>query len=214
MKIDIQVVGPFAINAMICYDPTSKRGFLLDPGDEIPRLLRRIEELGVKIEAIVFTHGHLDHVAYAENARQALGAPTYLHRDDWAMAARAPEQAMMFGLPPGPIPTIDQELPGQGSFEVAGLTLEAHHAPGHSPGSVVLVHHPSKQALVGDLVFAGSVGRTDLPGCSPQALNQSIERVILPLPDDITLFPGHGPTTTVGAERRSNPYLQGLRARA
>lgn len=213
MKIDVTDVGPFAMNAMIVYDETSMRGFLLDPGDEIPRLLARVAQLGVKIEAIVFTHGHLDHVAYAENARKELDVPTYLHRDDWEMAARAPQQAMMFGLPPGPIPTIDKELPGQGSFDIAGLMFELHHAPGHSPGSVVLVHHPSQTAIVGDVVFAGSVGRTDLPGCSSRALTESIERVILPLPDSYTLYPGHGPTTTVGQERQTNPYLRGLQAR-
>lgn len=213
MKIDVQEVGPFAMNAMIIYDEGNKRGFLLDPGDEIPSLLHRVKELGIGIEAIVFSHGHIDHVAYAETARRALKVPTYLHKDDWEMAKRAPQQAMMFGLPPGPVPTIEHELPGEGTFEVAGMTFDIRHAPGHSPGSVVLIHHPSKQAIVGDVVFAGSVGRTDLPGCSHQALMDSIERVILPLPDDYLLYPGHGPRTTVGQERTSNPFLRGLKPR-
>lgn len=213
MKVDINEVGPFAMNAMIVYDETSKRGFLLDPGDEIPSLLARVAELGVSIEAIVFSHGHIDHVYAAEKARTTLKVPTYLHKDDWEMAARVQQQAVMFGLPPGPVPTIDHALPGEGSFEVAGLLFEAHHTPGHSPGSVTLVSHQAKLAIVGDLVFAGSVGRTDLPGCSHQALNDSIERVILPLPDDYLLFPGHGPRTTVGQERQSNPFLRGLTPR-
>jgi glyoxylase-like metal-dependent hydrolase (beta-lactamase superfamily II) len=214
MKIDINEVGPFAMNAMIVYDEASKRGFLLDPGDQIPHLLQRVEDLGVSIEAIVFSHGHLDHLQFAERARTALEVPTYLHKDDWEMARMAPQQAVMFGLPPGPVPTIEHELPGEGTFEVAGMTFELRHTPGHSPGSVTLISHADKLAIVGDVVFAGSVGRTDLPGCSQQQLVDSIERAILPLPDEYTLYPGHGPHTTVGHERATNPFLRGLRARA
>lgn len=213
MKIEIHEVGPFAMNAMIVYEPTTRRGFLLDPGDEVAALLDRVRELKLTIEAIVFTHGHLDHVYYAEQAREALKVPTYLHPDDWELARMAAQQARMFGLPPGPVPTIDRALPVGESVELAGLAFAVHHTPGHSPGSVTLISHAERVVLVGDLVFAGSVGRTDLPGCSQAALEDSIARVILPLPDDYRLYPGHGPTTTVGQERRSNPFLRGLRAR-
>ncbi len=200
------------MNAMIVYDETTKRGILIDPGDEIPRLLHRIKELEVAVEAIVFTHGHLDHIADAQKAREALKVPTYLHKDDWEMAKMAPQQAMMFGLPPCPLTTIDHELPGTGSLEFAGMTFELYHTPGHSPGSVTLVAPPAKIAIVGDVVFAGSVGRTDLPGCSHQALMDSIERAILTLPDDTILFPGHGPRTTVGQERETNPFLRDFKS--
>lgn len=210
MKIEIITVGPFAMNAMIVYSETSKKGFLIDPGDEIEKILERVKQLGLSIDAIVFTHGHVDHVAYAEEARIALQVPTYLHKDDWQMAKAAPQQAVMFGLPPCPVVQIDHDLPGAGDFEKSGFRFQMHHTPGHSPGSVTMVSEEHKVALVGDLVFAGSVGRTDLPGCSPQALDDSIQRVILPLDDDITLYPGHGPTTTVGQERRSNPFLRAL----
>lgn len=199
------------MNAMIVYDEQSKRGFLLDPGDEIERLLKRVKELEITPEAIVFTHGHIDHVAHAEQAREILQVPTYMHKDDWEMARRAPQQAMMFGLPPTPVVQIDNELPGEGQFEVAGMSFQNYHTPGHSPGSVTMVNADNKVVLVGDLVFAGSVGRTDLPGCSPQALNDSIQRVILPLDDDLVLYPGHGPSTTVGRERAGNPFLRALR---
>jgi hydroxyacylglutathione hydrolase len=211
MKIDIITVGPFAMNAMIVYSEETKHGFLIDPGDEVDRILERVDELGVTIDAIVFTHGHIDHVAYAEEARVKLNVPTYMHKDDWQMAAAAPQQAMMFGLAPCPLVQIDHELPGSGTFEMSGFTFQAYLTPGHSPGSVTLVSPEHKVCLVGDLVFAGSVGRTDLPGCSPRDLDDSIKRVILPLDDEITLYPGHGPTTTVGRERQSNPFLGALR---
>lgn len=210
MNVEIITVGPFAMNAMIVYSEESKRGFLLDPGDEIDRILAKVKDLDVSIEAIVFTHGHIDHVAHAEEARTRLGVQTYMHKDDWQMARAVPQQAAMFGLPPCPVVQIDNELPGEGEFEVAGLTFENFHTPGHSPGSVSLVSREHKVCLVGDLVFQGSVGRTDLPGCSPQALNESIKKHILPLDDDIVLYPGHGPTTTVGRERQTNPFLRGL----
>lgn len=199
------------MNAMIVYSDQTKRGFLIDPGDEIERILNRVKELGLTIDAIVFTHGHIDHVAHAELARTTLNVPTYMHKDDWKVAAAVPQQAMMFGLPPCPVVRIDHELPGSGSFEMSGFTFDAYHTPGHSPGSVTLVSPEHKVALVGDVVFAGSVGRTDLPGCSPKALDNSIKTVILPLDDDYTLYPGHGPTTTVGRERASNPFLKVLR---
>ncbi len=195
------------MNAMLVYTHRGGSGILVDPGDEIPRILARIQELDLKIEGIVFTHGHIDHVAYAEQAREALKVPTFMHKDDWEMARMVPQQAAMFGLPPCQAPTIDRELPGEGDFELAGLSFQMHHTPGHSPGSVTMVSSEHNFALVGDLVFAGSVGRTDLPGCSPQALDRSIKEVILPLPDDMVLYPGHGPSTTVGREKASNPFI-------
>ena len=116
----------------------------------------------------------------------------------------------MFGLPPGPLPVLDGELTVQKDFVAGPFTFEIRHAPGHSPGSVLFISHPDKTVIAGDVVFQGSIGRTDLPGGNHQQLLDSIAREVLTLPDDYKLLPGHGPATTVGAERRSNPFLQGI----
>lgn len=208
MKIEAIPVGPFQMNCHLVYDEASREGVVIDPGDEIARISSRAKELGLKLTHILLTHGHIDHVAYAEDMHQQLGVPMLLHKLDWDMAKKAPQQAVMFGLPPGPVPQIDGELTVQPAFQAGALEFEIRHAPGHSPGSVLFIHHPSKQVVAGDVVFQGSIGRTDLPGGSYQQLIDAIHSQVLTLPDDYLLFPGHGPSTTVGAERRSNPFLQ------
>lgn len=199
------------MNCYLAYDEASKKGVIFDPGDEVPTLLARIKQLKLELSHILLTHGHIDHVAFAEDMHRALGVPMLLHRDDWSMAKNAPKQAMMFGLPPGPVPEIDGELKVQKEFAADPFVLEIRHTPGHSPGSVTLISHPHKLAFVGDVVFQGSIGRTDLPGGNHRLLIDSIGREVLSLPDDYKLFPGHGPATTVGAERRANPFLQEFR---
>ena len=211
MKIEIFPVGPFQMNCYLAYDEASKTGVIFDPGDEVPALLERIRQLDLKLSHILLTHGHIDHVAYAEDMHQALKVPMLLHKDDWAMAENAPRQAAMFGLPPGPVPKMDGELTVQKEFLAGPFTFEIRHAPGHSPGSVLLISHPHKMVFAGDVVFQGSIGRTDLPGGNHRQLIDSIGREVLTLPDDYQLLPGHGPGTTVGAERRGNPFLQEFR---
>jgi glyoxylase-like metal-dependent hydrolase (beta-lactamase superfamily II) len=209
-KIETFPVGPFQMNCYLAYDEASKKGVILDPGDEVPMLLARIQQLKLELSHILLTHGHIDHVAFAEDMHRALGVPMLLHRADWDMARNAPKQAMMFGLAPGPVPEIDGELPVQKEFAAGPFVFETRHTPGHSPGSVTLINHHHKVAFVGDVVFQGSIGRTDLPGGNHRQLLETIRREILTLPDDFRLLSGHGPATTVAAERRSNPFLQGL----
>jgi len=211
MKIETFPVGPFQMNCYLAYDEASKKGVVFDPGDEIPKILGRINQLGLEISKILLTHGHIDHVAFAEDLHRALGVPMLLHKDDWDMAKAAPQQALMFGLPPGPVPDIDGELPLEKAFQAAPFEFEIRHTPGHSPGSVTLISHADKLAFVGDAVFQGSIGRTDLPGGNYRQLIDAIGREILSLPDDYKLLPGHGPSTTVGAERQGNPFLQEFR---
>ena len=211
MKIEIFPVGPFQMNCYLAYDEASKKGVILDPGDEVPTLLKRIRQLQLDLSHILLTHGHIDHVAFAEDMHKELGVPMLLHRQDWEMAKNAPRQAMMFGLPPGPVPQIDGELAVAKEFAAGPFVFEIRHTPGHSPGSVTLISHANKLAFVGDVVFQGSIGRTDLPGGNHQQLIDTIGREILTLPDDYQLYPGHGPATNVAAERRSNPFLQVFR---
>lgn len=211
MTIEVFPVGPFQMNCYLAYDPASKQGVIFDPGDEVPMLLSRIKHLGLDISQILLTHGHIDHVAYAEDLHRALGAPMLLHKDDWEMARAAPQQALMFGLPPGPVPDVDGELQPTACHKAEPFEFEIRHTPGHSPGSVTLINHANKVAFVGDVIFEGSIGRTDLPGGSFRQLIRTIEQHILTLPDDYRLLPGHGPETTVGRERRSNPFLEELR---
>jgi hydroxyacylglutathione hydrolase len=211
MKVEAFPVGPFQMNCYLAYDEKSRQGVILDPGDEIDLLRRRIEQLGLKLSHILLTHWHIDHVAYAEDLHRELKVPMLLHKDDWEMAAAAPQQALMFGLRPGPVPVIDGDLPPQAGLAAGGYQFEIRHTPGHSPGSVTLISHPHRLAFVGDVVFQQSIGRTDLPGGSYPLLLQSIKDHVMTLPDDYKLFPGHGPATTVGAERRQNPFLADLR---
>ncbi len=206
MEIRQRPVGPFQMNAYLVFDAESKDAVVIDPGDEIEALLAEIQAEKLQVHKILLTHGHIDHVAFAEDLHQALKVPMLLHRDDFDMAQAAPQQALMFGLPPGPIPHIDGELKEGETVEAGTLKFEVLHTPGHSPGSVTLVSEGL--AFSGDVLFAGSIGRTDLPGGDIKILMESIWKKVVPLGEQCQLYPGHGPATTVGAEVARNPFLQ------
>lgn len=199
-------VGPLQSNA---YLVRSAGGPVLavDPGHPDPRLPRTIDEWGGELEAILLTHAHLDHVAGVGALREAHEAPVYLHPDDRPLYDAAPDQAASFGLPVPDLPPPDRVLAGGETLELAGLSLEVRHTPGHSPGHVVF--RTEDVCFVGDCVFSGSIGRTDLPGGDTETLLRSIEEHILSLPGGTTLYPGHGPETTVDREADSNPFLSG-----
>lgn len=206
MILSCHTVGPFAMNCYLVADAVSKRGFVVDPGDEIDRILTEIRKHDLKIERILLTHGHIDHVAYAQDLKDALQVPMLIHPDDLPLLEQVQGQAMMFGLPPGPKPVADGRLQEGDEFFAGRHRFRVLHTPGHSPGHVVFAG--DKVALVGDTLFAGSIGRTDLPGGNYDALMRSIREKLLPLGDDLKIFPGHGPESTIGVERRSNPFLQ------
>lgn len=197
--------GQFAQNCYLLAEPGSADAALVDPGEEPELFLARAEQEGLTIRAIWLTHAHLDHITGVAAIREATGAPIYLHPDDHALYQNLPNQGRWFGLSLEAPPPVDHWLEHGGTVTLGRATWTVRHAPGHSPGSVLLV----RPGLVigGDVLFQGSIGRTDLPSGDHDQLLQSIGRELLTLPDDTTIWPGHGPPTTVGIERRTNPFL-------
>jgi hydroxyacylglutathione hydrolase len=180
----------------------------VDPGAGATALVSAIEEENLDLQAVLLTHAHLDHVEGISDVRaRHPGVPIWLHPDELNLYRGVHRQAAMFGLTaePQPEPT-DEIIPGE-SFQFGDCKFDVSFAPGHSPGHVIFVSRPRSLALVGDVVFQGSIGRTDLPGGSFETLMASIRREILILPDETILFPGHGPATSVGQERDTNPFL-------
>jgi glyoxylase-like metal-dependent hydrolase (beta-lactamase superfamily II) len=201
--------GVFAENCYLVVDEQSRECAIVDPGEEAGLILHKVRATGAKPVAIWLTHAHLDHVLGVPRIAAETGAPIWLHPADRPLYDAVPDQAVWFGLaPPGPLPAPEREMVAGESLAVGNLRFDVRHAPGHSPGSVCLVG--SGIALSGDVLFAGSIGRTDLPGGDFETLIASIERELLPLPDDTILYSGHGPETTIGRERRTNPFLTGV----
>jgi hydroxyacylglutathione hydrolase len=179
----------------------------IDPGAEAAAMADHAERAGWRITDIVLTHAHLDHVEGVGDLVARTGAPIWLHPADRPLYDNAPVQAAMFGMRTPTLPPPDHEIrPGE-VLEVAGVPFEVRHAPGHAPGHVILYVADAGCAFVGDVVFQGSIGRTDLPGGSYQQLMDAIRSQLLSLPDETTLYTGHGPPTTVGHERTTNPFL-------
>lgn len=215
-------VPPFGENTYLLGDADAGAAIVVDPGGRVDDILRVAAQRGVTIRAIVNTHAHIDHVSGVEELKQRTGAPFWLHRDAEPMLATGPAQAEMFGLPPFEVPAIDAYLTEGQTIDVGGIALAVRHTPGHAPGHVTLVGpeveldgRKSPFALCGDAIFLGSIGRTDLPGGDYDVLMGAIEREILTLPDETVLYSGHGPATTVGRERRTNPFVvDWLRQRA
>ena len=209
MKIVPIPNGMFAENCYLVVDEQGGECAIVDPGEEAGLILHKVEETGAKPVAIWLTHAHIDHVLGVPRIAAETGAPVWLHPADRPLYDAVPDQAAWFGLaPPEPLPAPDQDLAHGTRLTVGGLSFEVRHAPGHSPGSVCLIG--PGVALSGDVLFAGSIGRTDLPGGDFETLIASIERELLPLPDDTILYSGHGPETTIGRERQTNPFLTGV----
>lgn len=199
--------GQFLQNCYLVADPETGDAAVVDPGEEAELFLRRLRTEGWTARAIWLTHAHLDHVLGVGRVAEATGAPIYLHPADRPLYDGLGEQGAWMGLRPTPPPPPDHTLADGDRLTVGAVTFEVRHVPGHSPGSVALV--APGIAIVGDALFAGSIGRTDLPGGDTQTLLTSIRERLLSLPDETVVYAGHGPETTIGHERRTNPFLTG-----
>jgi hydroxyacylglutathione hydrolase len=200
--------GAFAENTYLVSCARTGAGILVDPGAAAAQALEAARELGITIEQIVLTHAHLDHVEGIPLVRREIAAPILLHPVDLPLYGAAPRQAEMFGLSLEPLPLVDGELAEGGTVRFGECGLAIRFAPGHAPGHVILVG--DGMALVGDVIFNGSIGRTDLFGGDFATLMRSIREQVLTLPDETTLHTGHGPDTTVAHERRTNPFVTGV----
>jgi glyoxylase-like metal-dependent hydrolase (beta-lactamase superfamily II) len=211
MIVETQAVGPFFKNGFVVGCETTKDAVLIDPGDEVPALLAFAAREHLAIRHILLTHAHVDHVTGVAAAKRALGVPVYLHRDDLFLYERAVESGAMFGLTVEPQPPVDVFYGAGDVIAFGDYEVRPHHTPGHCPGGVCLQigkkGEVGKELFVGDTLFAGSIGRTDLPGGDYDVLIASIRSVLFAFGDDAVVHPGHGPDTTIGRERRSNPFL-------
>lgn len=210
LKAAILPVTPFQQNCTLLWDPETMRGAIVDPGGDLDRIEAAIAEVGMKPEKILLTHGHIDHAGGAAELRERLGgiAIEGPHQDERPLLDNLEQQGEAYGVPARAV-TPDRWLADGDTISVAGHTFEVLHCPGHSPGSVVLVNHAQRFALMGDVLFQGSIGRTDLPLGSHKALMHSIRSKVLPLGDEFAFICGHGPMSTIGHERRTNPYIVG-----
>ena len=236
MLLEVRAGAPFFKNGYVLGCEETRAGVVVDPGDEVDELLAVISDRRLSVKHILLTHAHVDHVSGVASARAVLGVPVYLHPGDLILYNSAVDQARLFGLSVEQPPPIDRSYTDHPEIVFGRYTVYVHHTPGHSPGGVCLQVGRTRgtsgasqppasgssrpgagsrepgaappKLFVGDTLFAGSIGRTDLPGGDYPTLIRSIKEVLLPMGDQAEVYPGHGPKTTIGEERRTNPFLQ------
>jgi glyoxylase-like metal-dependent hydrolase (beta-lactamase superfamily II) len=214
MKVTLLPVTPFQQNCSLVVCERTQRAALIDPGGEVERLLAAAAKSGAKLEKILLTHGHIDHCGGTAELVRRLGLPVEgPQREDAFWIDQLPSQGRMFGFPPLEAFTPDRWLEQGDTVRVGEIEMSVHHCPGHTPGHVVFFAAPEQIAFVGDVLFAGSIGRTDFPRGNHDTLIASIRERLWPLGDNVTFVPGHGPVSTFGEERRSNPFVADARAR-
>jgi glyoxylase-like metal-dependent hydrolase (beta-lactamase superfamily II) len=211
MRIVTAAAPPFFKNGYVVACEETRDAVLIDPGDEVGELLDAARTQSLNVKHILLTHAHFDHITGVKRAKAACDAPIWLHRADLFLYEGAPEHGRLFGLAVDRPPPVDRFYEPEGSIEFGRYLVEVLPTPGHCPGGVCLAigraGAAARELFVGDTLFAGSIGRTDLPGGDLQALLTSIRSVLFAFPDETPVHSGHGPDTTIGAERRSNPFL-------
>jgi hydroxyacylglutathione hydrolase len=202
-------VGPLQCNCTVIGDETSREAMVIDPGDNIPHILGRLAAHKLTLKQIVITHAHIDHVGGAVKLKKATGAPILLNQNDLPLLEMMEVQAGWLGIAPPEVAPPDVSAEDGMKVGIAGHTADVIFTPGHTPGSICLHFAPEKLVVAGDTLFAGSIGRTDLPGGDPRKILHSIHDRLLTLPDETEVIPGHGTFTTIGEEREENPFLKG-----
>lgn len=204
---EILPVGSLQCNCSVIGDEASREAIVIDPGDDIEGVLELVRKHNLQVKQIVITHAHIDHVGGAMKLRTVTGAPILLNQNDYALLKMLDVQASWLGMAdPGKV-EIDHSVGQADKLQAGSLSAEVIHTPGHTEGSVCLYFPLEKKLIAGDTLFAGSIGRTDLPGGSFEKILNSLHEKVLALPDDTVVVPGHGPLTTIGKERESNPFL-------
>ena len=204
---EILPVGPLQCNCSIIGDEATRQAMVIDPGDDIDDVLAILGKHDLEVKQIVITHAHIDHVGGAMKLRAATGAPILLNQNDLALLKMLDAQAAWVGMAaPGQV-EIDQSVGNADTVQAGSLSANVLETPGHTEGSICLYFPAENKLIAGDTLFAGSIGRTDLPGGSFEKIIRSLHQTVLALPDDTVVVPGHGPLTTIGEERESNPFL-------
>ena len=212
MNLEIRAVPPFFKNGFVLWDPKTAGAVIIDPGEEVDELLQIVESRSLDVAHILLTHAHVDHVSGVARAKRAVNAPIWLHRDDTFLYDGAVRHGLHFGISVEQPPPVDRFFESTSEpITFGNYEVKWHHTPGHCPGGVCLQVGPTgtfgKTLIVGDTLFAGSIGRTDLPGGDYDTLIRSIKNVLFSFGDDAIVYPGHGERTTIGAERRSNTFV-------
>jgi hydroxyacylglutathione hydrolase len=201
-------VGPLQCNCSVLGDEVTHEAIVVDPGDNIPEILARLAKHELVLKQIIVTHGHIDHIGGAAQLRCFTGAPIFLNQNDLQLLAMMGAQATWLGVPKPEIRQPDSSANDGLQVGLPSILAEVIHTPGHTPGSICLHFTGQNLLLAGDTLFAGSIGRTDLPGGDGRQILRSLHNRLLVLPDKTQVVPGHGPETTIGEERQSNPFLK------
>ena len=207
MVVHTVVVTEFMTNCFIVGDEITKEAVVIDPGGEGQKILKEIEKMAMNVKAVVSTHAHVDHIGALKDIKNALGADIMMHQAELPVLKTASRMARLFGISIDDPPEPDRFIAEGDQVSCGSITLKVIETPGHSPGGISLLTSDGKVCFAGDTLFAGSIGRTDLPGGDYHTLIESIKTKLIPLGDDVKVLSGHGPATTMGVERRYNPFL-------